>query len=400
MASVLEFDRSIAHAVRSALNSDAVVFSDASQIVNYVRETSDPLVVIGPSVDAGVACRLTEQVSAAHPAAGVIWLRRRVDTTTVLAAIRAGASDVVAESDLPALVVAAARVIARASAFAAQTDANAAKARATVTAVYASKGGCGKTSIATNLAALIAREHHKRVGLIDMDLESGDVQLLMALPQARCITDLISLADSMDTSSLAAAMMTHPSGTYVLAAPHRPEDAATISPKLVGRILGLATSIFDHVIIDCPPYATEHVLTVMDHADHVALICMPDAPSVKNTALALEMFNELNFSGQVSLVINHAGDKVGITTADIAHALEYPVSLEIPSSLDLPTATNHGRLLTLSHPRHPISNSIREYAETLERSPTNPQGPRLLKEAPAAAPAKRSRFGFRRVATA
>jgi pilus assembly protein CpaE len=396
MAAVLEFDPGAASSIRAALGNSVVLLTDASRVVTHVREQSDPLVIIGPSVDHTVACRLTQQVAAAYPAAGVIWLRRRVDTTTVLEAIRAGASDVVGESDLPALVAAAARVVNRAASYSAQTS-GATAHKGTVTAVYAPKGGCGKTSLATNLAALIASEMRLRVALIDLDLESGDVQLLMSLPQGRTISDLTNLEDSLDATSLAAAMLPHSSGAYVLCGPRRPEEAVAVRPKLITRIVELAQTMFDHIIIDCPPYATEHVLSVLDVADNLALLCMPDAASIKNTALSLDMLHELNFNGRISLMINHAGDRVGITSADIAHALEHQVAVEIPSSLDLPMATNTGKLLSLSQPKHPITAALRGWANGIGAN-TPPAGiPAPVAEP---APAKRSLLRFKRVATA
>lgn len=403
MAAVLEFDSTVANSVLSALGSAAILLNDASQVAAHVRETGDPVVIIGPSVDSTVAARLTAQISATHPGAGVIWLRRRVDTTTVLEAVRSGASDVVGESDLPALVAAANRVAAKASVYATATKTpGSGPKRGVVTAIYAPKGGCGKTSLAANLGALIATEQTQRVVIIDLDLESGDVELLMSIPQSKSISDLTGIEDSLDAASLSAALLPHPSGAFILAAPPRPEDAAAVSPALTARVIDLASTMFDHVIVDCPPYTTEHVLNVLDVADTVALLCVPDVASVKNTAIALEVLNELNFAGRVSLVINHAGDKVGITSADIAHALAQPVDCEIPSSLDLPMASNTGRLLVTWQPKHPISSSIRTWAGTLSAKP-NSGGTRELvgDTAPARVPAqaKRSRLRFRRVVT-
>ncbi|MEI8080912.1 MAG: P-loop NTPase [Actinomycetes bacterium] len=403
MATVLEFDQAVARAVLSALGSAAVLLTDASQVAGHVRDTGDPVVIIGPSVDTAVACRLTAQISAAHPGSGVIWLRRRVDTSTVLEAVRAGASDVVGESDLPALVAAANRVSQKASAFASATGSSVGQpSRGIVTAIFAPKGGCGKTSIAANLGALIAREQHQRVVIIDLDLESGDVQLLMSLPQGRSISDLTGLADSLDSASLSAALLPHSSGAFVLAAPRRPEEAAAVSPALISRVVDLATTMFDHVIIDCPPYTTEHVLSVLDVADNLALLCVPDAASIKNTAIALDMLRELSFGGRISLMINHAGDKVGITSADISHALGHSIDCEIPSSLDLPKSTNTGHLLTTWQPKHPISMSIRSWAATLTPSSDRGDAEPVSSEntVPVAAQAKRSRLRFRRVATA
>jgi len=400
MAVILEFDESIANSVTSALGSTSTVVTDASQVIVHVAATADPLVIIGPSVDSAVAVRVTAATVKAQPIVGVIWLRRRVDTSIVLEAIRAGASDVVGESDLPSLVAAAERVLGRANIAATATGdpaAVGATPRGTVTAVFASKGGCGKTSIATNLACLLSSEARTRVCILDLDLESGDVALLMSLARGRSILDLAALGNSVDGGSLAACMSAHPSGTYVLPAPRRPEEAAGITPALVSRVVELATSMFDHVIIDCPPYATEHVLSVLDVADHLALICTPDAASVKNTAIALEMLDELNFKGHTSLMINRAGDKVGITTADISEALSYPVACEIPSSLDLPLATNSGRILTLTHPRHPITAALREWSVAI--NPTATVTSAAQAKTQSATASKRHRFFGKRVAT-
>lgn len=395
MAAVLEFDTAVANAVATALGGTSVVLTDANQVISYMHQSQDPLVVIGPSVDAAVAARITAAAAAADPLAGVIWLRRRVDTPTVLEAIRAGASDVVGESDLPTLVAAAARINSRA-AHAHQQAPGQSGARAMITTVYASKGGCGKTSIATNLAALIAMEFHKRVLLLDLDLESGDVQLIMSLPRGRSILDLISLEAGLDETSLSACLTPHPSGAYVLAAPRRPEEAAGVTPSLVAKILDVAVGMFDHIIVDCPPYATEHVLAVLDVADRLALMCTPDAASVKNTAIALEVLEELNFGGEISLVVNRSGDRVGITTRDVSEALQRPVVCEIPHSLEMPLATNRGKLLVMSQPKHDISNAIRGWAQNFVSAADTTL---VTDQSAQPAPAKRMRLFGKRVAT-
>lgn len=369
MAAILEFDDAAALSIANALGTNTVRLRDASEVVENMMTTNDPLVVIGPNVDHSVAERVTGQVITANPTAGVIWQRRRVDTTVVLEALRAGASDVIGDTDLPALVAAANRVAERAATLSASAQHGQPSRGAVVTSVYAPKGGCGKTSVATNLASILSSEMHARVCLLDLDLESGDVQLIMGLPPGRSVLDLMSLEDSLDATALASVMLPHSTGTYVLAAPQRPEHAAGITPQLITRIVEVAKQMFDHVVIDCPPYATEHVLAVLDMTDHLALLCTPDAASVKNTAISLEIMTELNFRGDVDLIVNRAGERVGISRDDIAEALAHSVNCEIPHSVDMPLATNSGRLLAISHPSHPISLSIRGYAHYINPQP-------------------------------
>ena len=396
MAAILEFDAQTANSIANALGSNTVLLSDAGEIPGHMTATGDPLVIIGPSVEHSVAERVTAAASMAHPAAGVVWLRRRVDTTVVLEALRAGASDVIGDSDLPALVAAANRVAERAAMHATNSQTDSSKRGATVTSVYAPKGGCGKTSIAANLSALLSGEMHSRVCLLDLDLESGDIQLIMSLPPGRSVLDLQYVADTLDATALSSVMLPHSSGTYVLAAPQRPEQASGVTPELIAKIVTVASQMFDHVVIDCPPYATEHVLAVLDLTDHLALVCTPDAASVKNTAISLEVLSELRFGGHIDFIVNCAGERVGISGSDIAEALHHPVTCEIPHSVDMPLATNHGRLLAVSHPSHDVSAAIRGYAQVL--NPTTPSALSATVPAQQTATRRRRLFG-KRVAT-
>ncbi len=396
MAAILEFDESTANSIANALGSNTVLLNDASQVAASMRATGDPLVIIGPSVDHTVAERVTAAAISTNPTAGVVWLRRRVDTPIVLEALRAGASDVIGDTDLPGLVAAANRVSDRAANYAATNGHEPKKSGAVVTSIYAPKGGCGKTSVATNLSAILSSEMHSRVCLMDLDLESGDVQLIMSLPVGRSVIDLQNLADTLDATALASVMVPHSSGTYVLAAPQRPEQATGVTPQLITRVVRVASQMFDHVVIDCPPYATEHVLAVLDVTDHLGLLCTPDAASVKNTAITLEVFSELNFTGSVDLIVNRAGERVGISGTDISEALDHPVICEIPHSVDMPFATNSGRLLSVSHPSHAISMAIRGYATYLNPASNAPQTAAIPEQQ---AVTRRRRLFGKRVAT-
>ncbi len=396
MAAILEFDESAAQSIANALGADSVVLTDASQVPGQVAASGDPLVIIGASVDHTVAERVTTAAILANPIAGVVWLRRRIDTAVVLEALRAGASDVIGESDLPALVAAANRVAQRAALYASSIAPGETARGAVVTSIYAPKGGCGKTSVAANLAAVLSAEMHQRVCLLDLDLESGDIQLIMALPTGRSVLDLENLADSIDATALTSVLLPHSSGTYVLAAPQRPEQAVGVTPALISQILSIAVTMFDHIVIDCPPYATEHVLAVLDRTDHLGLVCTPDAASVKNTAISLELFSELNFTGSIDLIVNRAGERVGITSADISAALDQEVICEIPDSVDMQLATNHGQILALSNPQHVVTNAIRGYAYRI--APDAAAAQPALAAARQAATKRRRPFG-KRVAT-
>ena len=178
------------------------------------------------------------------------------------------------------------RVAEKATMHATNASPDGAKQGAVVTSIYAPRVAAGRQASPQISPCCSAGRCTHASACSTLTFESGDIQLIMSLPPSRCVLDLQYVADSLDATALASVMLPHSSGTYVLAAPQRPEQAAGITPELIARIVTVASQMFDHVIIDCPPYATEHVLAVLDVTDHLGLICTPDAASVKNTAIS------------------------------------------------------------------------------------------------------------------
>ena len=65
--------------------------------------------------------------------------------------------------------------------------------------VFSTKGGTGKTFIATNLAAGLAQTG-KRVALVDLDLQFGDAAIALGLVPQRTIYDLVQAYSEFDVT--------------------------------------------------------------------------------------------------------------------------------------------------------------------------------------------------------
>jgi pilus assembly protein CpaE len=88
--------------------------------------------------------------------------------------------------------------------------------------VLGPKGGIGKTITACNLSvALTARS--KRVVLVDLDLQFGDVALSLGLTPDTTVYDLAVSGGALDAEKMDAFLMRHQTGLRVLAAPARPD---------------------------------------------------------------------------------------------------------------------------------------------------------------------------------
>jgi pilus assembly protein CpaE len=238
------------------------------------------------------------------------------------------------------------------------------RARGRIVTVFSAKGGCGKTTLATNMAAVLADRGRREVALVDLDLAFGDVAIALQLFPAHTIADAVPLGENLDFGALQSLLTPHSPGLTTLVAPVEPGTAEGIPARLVSRILEVLRDHFDYVIVDTPPAFDDHVLTAFDLSDVVALIATLDIPALKNLKLTLETMDLLNYPrDRWRIVLNRADSKVGLAIHEVEKSLRTPTAGQIPSSRDVPAAINRGVPIVLDDPRHSVSLAIKHFAE-------------------------------------
>lgn len=367
MTTICDLDPTTADALRGAVGEARVVRSLEELRTLIEADPAEDVVVVGPTVDANAAFRLSNSLRISRPALSVILVRQRIDTGILAEALRAGVRDVVDERDLYRLNASVRQLQSFATAIRESTApagaAPAAGPRGRVVTVFSAKGGCGKTTLATNLAATLADRGRRQVCLVDLDLAFGDVAIALQLFPAHTIADAVPLAD-VDFTAVQALLTPHSPGLTTLVAPVEPGSADSIPAALVAHILELLRQHFDHVVVDTPPAFDDQVLAAFDLSDVVALIATLDIPALKNLKLTLETMALLNYPRERwHIVLNRADSKVGLAIGEVEKTLRAPIALEIPSSRDVPASINRGVPIALDDPRHPVSLSIREFAE-------------------------------------
>jgi pilus assembly protein CpaE len=241
--------------------------------------------------------------------------------------------------------------------------------------IYSPKGGVGCTTIAVNLAIALREKTNPAttIGLMDANLQFGDVGVMLNLPASRSIADLAAQYEDLDRDMLSSAVSPHGSGVKALLAPPHPEAAeALVAPSsgdgpdgqgILRTIMQLMRFEFDIVIVDTWSWVDDVLLTVLDSAAMIILLVTPDIPSIKDTRLFLEIAEKLNYSrSDMALVVNRVG-RQGIRVEQIAQAL-LPVAIEIPEDAQaLAAAANRGVPLMMRDQSRPVSQGILELAD-------------------------------------
>ena len=225
--------------------------------------------------------------------------------------------------------------------------------------IASATGGCGKTFYATNLAWFLHHWMGKKVCIVDLDLQFGEVSTALRLRPKYTIFDALQREDA-DESDLAAHIeeytVVHDTGVHVLAAPREPSEADRISPPDVTRILEAVRTQFDYVLVDTPPALAETVLVAFDLSDLLYVMATLDLPSVRNMSVFLSTLDRLKIdTADLRLVLNKAEEDIGIDIDQVSKLFPQGFESILPYAKEVSRSINLGMPVMAASPEAEIS---------------------------------------------
>ncbi len=244
------------------------------------------------------------------------------------------------------------------------------RATAPLIAVLGPKGGTGKTLIASDLAVALA-QRDANVVLVDLDLQFGDIGLALGLSPERTMYDLMKAGPPFDHEKLDRHLIRHSSGVKVLIAPTRPDQASAVSIDFLRDVYASLRTMSDAVIVDTPPGFTPEVIATIDVSSSVCMVGMLDSLSLKNTKLGLETLDLMGYDGEnISLVLNRADSRVGITPDDVSTIVGRAPDVSVPSDREIPRSINEGTPIVAAKQSSGAAKAFRTLADRYAKTPT------------------------------
>ena len=349
----------------------AAAFPSLAAVEARIPPGSPLVVVVGPSFASPAGLSDVNRFTRARPGSNAVMVVHELSTDILQQAIRSGVSDVLAlpteTTQLQEAVERAAEhlnVVSLPPSLSAVPDATNTD-RGRVVTVFSTKGGAGKSFVAINLAAVLAKRSSKPVVLVDADLQFGDVAVMLGMAPAHTIIDAVTVIDRLDTDLLKSLLIKHePTGLYVLAAPIEPAFADSVSLPHMKRILEILTSFCSHVVIDTPASFNDIVLGVLEQADDIVLMAGMDIPHIKNTKIGLQTLRLLHIpAAKVKLVLNRANSKVKLDIADVERTLQMKADCLLPSDIAVPQSINKGVPIIIDAPRSGVTRNLERMAD-------------------------------------
>ena len=271
---------------------------DAEQVFTETARLRPSAVVITLNQIGEPLLGLVQRIVAECPATAVICAARDSTPDLILRSMRAGARDFLR---LPIIEEELTTVIERTAGFAAEHVSDERKQRGRAIAVFSSKGGCGCSLIATNLAVVQTTP----TVLVDLNLQSGDLELLLGVRPKFSLADVVENRERLDDALLARYLTPHSKNLSLLAAPVKAESAEEIEPRHVYEVMELLRQRFDQVIIDTPHSFDAVTISALDHADQILVVLTLEIHAIRSTRRALEIFDRLGYPRKkIRVVVN------------------------------------------------------------------------------------------------
>jgi pilus assembly protein CpaE len=231
--------------------------------------------------------------------------------------------------------------------------------------VLGPKGGVGKTTVATNLATQLAADG-KRTLVVDLDLQFGDVGLVLGVAPDHTIHDLVTAPGKLDGEKLHGFLGHSADGVSVLLAPVRPDQADAVTAEALEELLDVAAAEFDVVVVDTPPAFTNTAIVAIDRAQHAVMVGALDLPGLKNLKVGMETLDLMRFPRErVTVVLNRADSKVGLGSGDVKEILRSAPDVAVPSDRLVPRTVNAARPIVMAEPKSSPAKAMRSLSDRI-----------------------------------
>lgn len=240
--------------------------------------------------------------------------------------------------------------------------------------VHGLAGGTGATTLAVNLAwelANVEKETGPRVCLLDFDFQFGTTSTFLDLPRREAVLEMLGDTDSLDNDAFMQGLLSYENKLQVLTAPTDMIPLDMISPEDIGRLIELARTNFDYVIIDMPSTMVEWSQTVLEAAHVYFATIELDMRSAQNTlrlkrALQSE---ELPFE-KLRFVLNRAPGFTDLSGKSrvkrLSESLGISIEVQMPDGgKQVAQSADHGVPMSVGIPKNALRKEILKLAKSV-----------------------------------
>jgi pilus assembly protein CpaE len=350
--------------IRQALSADERTRllaggNDAEQLYDEIvrLKPGAALITLDSNPEQGI--EMIKRLTAERPTMAIISAARSDSADLILRSLRAGARDFLR---IPIVGDELKTILDRTVEFS-DDQVEAPKKRGRMISVFSSKGGCGTSFLATNLAAAMSG----RTVLVDLNLQAGDLPLFLGVDPKYSIADMAEHRARLDESLVNSFITPYSSTLSLLAAPREVDAADEVEPEHIFEVLQRLRDSYELVVLD-PQHTFDAItLAALDQSDEIVLVLTLDIPAIRSTQRALEIFDRLGYPRKkIRVVVNRWSKQIDLDLQQVEKFLGEAVTGFIPSDYQTAvTSINLGQPLVHSDSNSRLAQEIRRLARVI-----------------------------------
>jgi pilus assembly protein CpaE len=235
-------------------------------------------------------------------------------------------------------------------------------------AFVGANGGVGSSTLARNVASMIARQQGCDVILMELDLSFGSASVDLSLDPAQGIAQALQDPARLDDVLLERLLTKCDDRLSVLTAPASLAQIYDLEESAFVRVIELAQTTVPFVVLDVPHIWTSWVKKTLLMADDVVITAIPDLANLRNAKNLVELLKQGRPNdGASKLVLNQVGTpkRSEIKPGKFAAALEIEVVACVPyEPSTMSTAANQGLMVADTSASSAVAKSFAKIAQT------------------------------------
>jgi len=310
--------------LRSHLSEYRTQESDSAE---WLGDTPPDICIVDFDRDRRKAAVVAENVHSAAPDTAIFAVSTDTQPDHIIQAMRSGCSEYLLKPmGREQLLNAVARVGGR-------RRERLQPSRALVLAFMGAKGGCGVTSLVTQLGALLSNSLSKKTLIIDLHPDFGDAALYLGLTKYRYhFFELMENTDRLDSELLQSFLAKHSSGLELIPAPEGNDQPRRIVPGAVAQTLDFLRGRYDYILVDMPPGLSDENLEMIRHCDQLHVVTVAEVSALRNVVRHLDYLTRKEIPrDRFRVILNRHQKRSLISDSEIEKTLGQKIYWKVPN---------------------------------------------------------------------
>ena len=239
--------------------------------------------------------------------------------------------------------------------------------KAQVLAFMGAKGGCGVTSLVTQLGALLANSFSKKTLIVDLHPDFGDAALYLGLTKYRYhFFELVENNDRLDAELLQSFLARHSSGLELIPAPEGNDAQRRILPGAVAQTFDFLRMRYDYILVDMGPSLSDENLEMIRHCDQLQVVTVAEVSALRNVVRHFDYLTRKEIPRErFRVILNRHQKRSLISDSEIEKTLNQKIFWKVPNQYaHVVKAINGGDPIALLSSSE-VTRNLRDLASTL-----------------------------------